>query len=284
MAQKQKNETKAVVDPADLMSDAERFRAMLETDAKGEATADEIRDQLGDAVPEIESIEIKHQGANLIQFPDGDTVQGKDGITCVILASTFHNAHYAEGFDESEPGERPDCKASDAVSVDGDIESPKAENCASCPLNRAALSDDAREAAFARDRGECCNNSLTLILAIPGHQMPYKLKLSVKSQSAFRKYATRVGSKTRFLLHEVATQLTFAAVGKFKHSEAAFKMLGSLPENLREANREASAGYLAFLRRTATMTKGDSAEDQAKAAARKAAKGADSSSDDELPL
>jgi hypothetical protein len=280
----QKNETKAVVDPADLMSDAERFRAMLEQDAKGEATADEIREQLGDSAPEIEAIEIKHQGANLIQFPDGETVQGKDGITCVILASTFHNAHYAEGFDEGEPGERPDCKSADAVTIDADIESPKAENCASCPLNRAALSDDARESAFARDRDECCNNSLTLILAIPGHQMPYKLKLSVKSQQAFRKYATRVGSKTRFLLHEVATQLTFEAVGKFKHSEARFSMLGALPEPLREANREASAGYLSYLRRTANRSKTESAEDEAKAAARKAAKGAEKSSDDELPL
>lgn len=279
-----KNTETAVVNPADLMNNEEKFLQLLGKDQQGTADADAIRDQLGNAPPEIERIEIKHQGANLLVMPDGEKIDGKDGLTCVVLASTFHNAHFPTGFEEGEPGERPDCKSCDAVTIDPGVDDAKASNCARCPLNCDAMEQKARDHAFGLDRDDRCSNRLTLLLAVPGHQMPYLLQLSVKSHKGFRKFATRVGSKTRFLLHQIATRITFEAKGKYKHSEASFEMLGNLPSELIEANDEAHPGWLAFLRRTANVTREESDEAAAKAKAEASGASKGDPASDDLPL
>lgn len=264
-----KAETTSALVVSQAMDSEEALLGSLEQDVKGEATAEEVRDQMGSVEPRMERIEVKHSGANLFILPGGQPIEGEKGFACVILASNFHNAKFEHAYDDPdrEANERPECKSSDGVSVDPEVESPKAANCSVCPLNCSATNQNARELAFARDRDERCQNKLTLVVLLPGHAIPYLLPLSPRSFKHFASYAQRVGGQSRFLLHEVATQLTLKKVGQHAHSEAQFRMLGALQPELRAANEEAHKGYLAYLRRTATMDRVDDAEEQAKAAA-----------------
>jgi adenine-specific DNA glycosylase len=151
--------------------------------------------------------------------------------------------------------------------VDPGVENPQAPNCAACPLNCSATNQAARDTAFSKPREERCQNRLTLVCLVPGHSIPYLLNLSASSFKHFASYAQRVGGQSRFLLHEVATRITFKKVGQYGHSEARFEMLGALPVELQEENQEANRSYLGYLRRTANMDRAEEAEATAKASA-----------------
>ena len=262
-------ETTSALVTTTLMDSEEALLAGLETDTKGAASPEEIREQMGSVEPRMEKIEVKHAGANLFIFPGGAPVQGEAGFPAVILASNFSNAKYLHAYDDPdrEADERPTCKSSDGVSVDPGTKEPKASNCSVCPLNCSATNQGARDIAFSKDRDERCQNRLSLIVLVPGHSIPYILQLSPRSFKHFASYAQRIGGQSRFLLHEVATNLTLKKVGQHAHSEAQFAMMGALPESLRTANEEAHKSYLAYLRRTATLDRTDEAEATAKAGA-----------------
>jgi len=272
MAKSTKSEEKALALPE--VSSEEALLSILEKDGKGSATPEQIRSQMGSVEPRLERIELKHAGANALVFPGGKLVQGEEGFLAVILASNFHNAKYKHAYDDPkrEDGERPECKSSDGVSVDSDVENPKAANCSICPLNCAATSQKARDMAFSKDRDERCQNRLTLVVLVPGHSIPYLLTLPPSSFNSFGSYAQRVGGQSRFLLHEVATHITTKKTGQHGHSEARFEMKGSLPQELRDANEEANKSYLAYLQRTASMDRVDEEEAAAKASAEAEAK------------
>jgi hypothetical protein len=274
---KQKNEETAVANIGEAMDSEAKLMALLEQDATGDAKPEEIREQMGSQEPRLEKIEVKHAGANLFVFPGGNPVPGDKGFACVILASNFSNAKYKHAFDdpEREEGERPECKSSDGVSVDEGAENPQAANCSVCPLNCSATSQQARDLAFSKERDERCQNRLSMVVLVPGHSIPYILGLSPSSFKAFASYAQRIGGQSRFLLHEVATQITLKKVGQYGHSEAVFNKLGALPQGLRDANQTAHKDYLAYLRRTATTDRVDEAEATAKADAK--VEGSDSS-------
>jgi len=276
----QKNDETAVT-IARAMDSEEALVAILDKEARGNANPKDIREQMGNQEPKLERIEVKHSGANMFVFPDGNPVPGDKGFAAVILASNFHNAKYAHAFDDParEENERPECKSSDGVNVDAGVPNPQAQNCSFCPLNCSATSQQARDIAFSKDRDERCQNRLSLVLMVPGSSIPFQLNLSPSSFKTFAGYAQRVGSSSRFLLHEVATKITSKKTGQFGHSEVRFEYIGALPPELREANEEAHASYLAYLRRTATQDRVDEAEGQAEADAEKEA-----STPDEAPL
>jgi hypothetical protein len=267
MAKKDKPESAVTV--AKVMDTEAALLNCLEKDTKGSASPEAIREQMGSMEPVLERIEVKHAGANLFVFPDGEPVQGDKGFACVILASNFSNARFAHAYDdpEREADERPECKSSDGVTVDPGVESPKAANCSVCPLNCSATAQQARELAFSKDRDERCQNRLSLVVMVPGDSIPYILQLSPRSFKHFASYAQHVGGRSRYLLHEVATQITLKKVGQHAHSEAQFANLGALPEWLRKDNEEAHKSYLAYLRRTATTDRVDDAEATAQAGA-----------------
>lgn len=271
MAKREKNEETSALVPAQVMDSEEALLACLEADSKGEATADEIREQMGSVDPRLERIEVKHAGACAFELPGGDLVKGETGIKCVVLASNFHNAKYAHAYDDEdrETDERPECKSSDGVTVDADSENQQADNCSICPLNCQATSQKARDLAFSRERGERCQNKLSLVVTLPGHSIPYILQLSARSFKPFASYAQRIGGQSRFLLHQVVTQITLKKVGQYQYSEARFANLGALPKAVREAYAEPHASYLAYLRRTATLDRIDEAEEQAKSSVEK---------------
>ncbi len=264
---KQKSEERGLINVTEAMDSEAKLMALLEQDATGEAKPEEIREQMGSQEPRLEKIEVKHAGANMLIFPGGDPVPGDKGFACVILASNFSNAKYKHAFDdpEREENERPECKSSDGVSVDPGMENPLAANCSVCPLNCSATSQQARDVAFSKERDERCQNRLSLVVMVPGHSIPYIIQMSPSSFKPFASYAQRVGGQSRFLLHEVATQITFKKTGQYGHSVAVFNKLGALPAPLREANQEGHKSYLAYLRRTATMDRADEAEATAKA-------------------
>lgn len=267
----------------DALSSEEKLLAILEQDTTGDASPEQIRDQMGNVEPTLEKIELKHSGANMLIFPGGKPVPGADGFTCVILASNFSNQKYKHAYDdpEREEGERPECKSSDGVTPDPEIKNPKATTCSNCQLNCAATSQQARDIAFSKARHERCQNRLRLVVQVPGHSIPYILDLPPSSFRPFASYAQRVGGQSRFLLHEVVTKLTFKKTGQYGHSEAIFGNVGALPAELRKANEEPNKAYLAYLRRTAHMDRADEAEAKAKADAKQEE---DSGGDTEAPL
>lgn len=235
--------------------------ATVETveDAKGTATGESLRDAMGNQRPTLEQVKIKGHGANLFQFADGTKVDGAAGMTGVIVAYTRHNSFFGKPFGQSAPGELPACFSNDGETVAPKSESPQARGCAGCPLNRDARSAAVRDQAFEtlREKGKdaVCTNYLSLAFALPGRELPVRIRFTKQSFRAWGDYVQKIGTNGRFLPHEVATRLKLKNVegphGEF--STAVFELVGPLPVELRNGFREQKKAYTALLQRSAEV-------------------------------
>jgi len=139
--------------------------AKAAADERGTASADSIRAGMGNQSPRLERFKVKHGGACIIIDEGGKRY---DGLTGVVVAFTYRNVWFSKPFEEHQEGELPDCFADDAIHVSPRAANPQAPSCVTCPRNRDAREKAAREAAFARDRNECCGNYLAFALGLPG--------------------------------------------------------------------------------------------------------------------
>lgn len=219
----------------------------------GDATPGEVREDMGNTRPELERIEVKHQGVNEFHFGDGAKVAGKDGLRCGILAFTFHNSWFSKPFEDHEAGERPPCFSNDGTVPSDACEDQQSGSCASCPRNRDAQDPNARKQAFDQDRNGACSNYLSLAVMLPGRQLPYHLRLSNRSFKNWAKYVQALYTRKRFRHYQVATQITLENVkrGAQEYSVAQFEMLGVLPAKLQAAFKLEQPSYQALLRRAA---------------------------------
>lgn len=248
-------------DEAALVKAAQEAAEAGET--KGSATGEEIRDALGGMVPRLERIKVIAQAAQF-RFEDG-TQKGE--LVGVIAAHTFRNTLFLTPYEQREEGGRPDCYSNDGVNIADDVEEPQAKNCRVCTRNRAApQGSDARQAAFDRDRDEACSNYLTLALALPRIEIPFEVRLTNRSFKHWATYIQRLGSRGRFLPHEVATRIRLELKhGAADYTEAHFEFVGPLPEEVSKAFAQQRDGYRQVLRRSATSESADERDDAAAA-------------------
>lgn len=241
-------------------SEADLEKALVGADAPGgTATGDDIRDAMGNIRPKLETVKVKGHGANLFQREDGSQVPGEKGLLGVIVTYTRHNSWFAKSFEETDKGDLPACFSNDGANVAPGAEDSQSEKgCTVCPRNRDATDKDARDAAFDQDQRGKCNNYLSLCVALPGEEVPVRVRLTSSSFRNWAAYIQAIGTKGRFRTHEVATRITLQNVVKDNEfSVAKFEKVGPLPEELRaqfDAQRE---NYRALLQRTAEKDERD---------------------------
>jgi hypothetical protein len=223
----------------------------------GTATADDVKDAMGTQRPQLERIDILHGESRAFKFPDGDLVKGADGFVGVMAAYTYHNAFFAKPFKEREEGERPVCASANGVSIKASAPEPQNPEggCVSCPRNRDARDQRARDEAFDRPRKETCGNFIAVAVAVPGVEVPYLLRIPVSSFGPFASYAQAIGTRGRFQLHEVATKFRLATKTNragIKYSQLELEQAGPLPTNLRAAFTKENPAFVALLRQDYT--------------------------------
>lgn len=265
---------------------------------RGSATGDEIRDAMGNVRPTLDTVKVKGHGANLFLFPDDTKVDGDVGLTGVIVAFTRHNTYFGKPFDQREEGEMPPCFSNDGETVAENAEGPMASVCSECPRNRDAKRRDCRDEAFELMKsegpgsGKICNNYLSIALALPGKDIPVRIRFTRQSFKAWAEYVQRIGTEGRYLPHEIVTHVTLRnekgqkaefSVGNFRPVRKATGEIAALPDEMRDEFARQRTNYRALLQRTAEADDGEAeASEDAKAAvkgaqarARKAAESGD---------
>ena len=249
---------------------------------KGSATAEDIRDAMGNRKPRLERVDIKHHGVNEFRFPDGRKVEGTEGFVGVALAHTYHNSNFAKPFDEHEEGEQPTCWSNDGTTVAPEVEAPlNGGGCPTCPFNRDAQDRSARELAFDNEtKQELCSNYLSVAVALPGQDIPLVLRVPASSFKDWATYVQQLGTRGRYRPYEVLTRFKLRNVkkGGNENSVAEFELADAkqyvLPDTLRKAFKVQSVNYRSLLRRDAELTgpteEAGAAMDGAKAAAKDA--------------
>lgn len=251
------------LDEKELMKQLEKSGA-----ERGTASADDIRDAMGNVMPTLEQVKVKHGGACIFMFADETKVERLVGS---VVAYTFHNSFFDKPFEDREEGERPPCFSNDGVSVSPQAENVKNEGgCQTCPFNRDATDKEARELAFAAKRKETCRNYLSLAVALPGRDVPVMLRLSNTSFKPWAAYVQKIGTEGRFKAHEVVTEFTLVnrkGAGDSEYSVVHFKNLGALPAEIAEQFGQQAENYRALLRRDADRPTNDDDADAAAAVA-----------------
>lgn len=234
---------------------------------KGTATGEDIRDAMGNKRPKLESIVVKHGGVARFAMPDGEL---EEDFVGVIVAYTYHNSFFGKPFEDREDGERPPCSSNDGATIVRDAEEPQSDSgCALCTKNRAGRDPEIRNAAFDLDRKSACNNYLSLAVALPGQEVPLRLRLSNQSFGAWADYIQRIGTSGRFLPHEVATRFQLKNQNKSgsDFSVLTLEFVGGLPDALRTSFSGQAANYKALLQRTSLDEGGEGGEPTAREAA-----------------
>lgn len=235
-------------------ADASEFEKAVKDSAgdvgHGSATAEDIRDAMGNVIPKLEKVKVKHGGACLFQFPDNTKAEELVGA---VVAYTFHNSFFDKAFEEREDGERPPCFSADGATVSDRAEGPKHTDCGTCPRNRDATLKEAREAAFKAHRKEACNNYISLAVAIPGREVPVQIQLSNTSFKPWAAYIQSIGTQGRFRPHEVATRFKLVnrtGAGGSEYSVCHFELIGALPKDIAASFASQAGNYRNLLRRT----------------------------------
>lgn len=267
---------KALATKADLgglggFDESSLTKAVKSAEVKhGTATADSIRDGLGNQAPKLERVKVKHGGACIFQFEDESRA---DELLGIIVAHTYKNVFFSKSFEEFEEGDRPDCFSRNGQDVAEGVEEPQAARCAVCPRNRNAPDKEARELAFDRPRKETCGNYLTLAVALPGRDIPVQIQFSQSAFKPFAAYVQKIGTQGRFQPHEVATRIKLQnrrGAGGSEYSVPEFAIEGPLPEELMKAFDAQAPAYRALLRQEAEATKSGSDAGEAKQALKEA--------------
>lgn len=275
MAKKQGNEETAVA-PQGLgmgglghFASPEDFVKSLEDSdvTHGDADASSIKDAMGNVMPRLERIKVKHGGACIFQDEEGNKL---DALVGAVVAYTFHNSFFEKFFEDREEGERPPCYSNDGVSIAERAEAPESvQGCTGCNRNRDATDSAARSHAFDLGRKEACNNYLSLAVAVPGREVPIHLQLSNSSFKGWAAYAQRIGTQGRFKVHQVGTRFSLknrSGPGGSEFSVCEFEMLNPLPTDLAENFASQAANYRSLLRREAESADKDNADAEAGAA------------------
>ena len=234
--------------------DEKALRAQVEGSdvGKGSATAEDIRDAMGNTMPTLEKLKVKHGGACIFQFEDDTKVETVIGS---VITYSYHNSFFDKPFEDREEGERPPCFSNDGVTISTQAEDPKsAGGCPTCTLNRDATDKEARTAAFDAKRKDVCRNYLSLAVALPGRDVPVLLRLSNTSFKPWAAYVQRIGTEGRFKPHEVVTEFSIVnrnGAGGSEYSVVHFKKVGPLPSEIAAQFGEQAANYRSLLRRDA---------------------------------
>lgn len=235
---------------------------------KGSATGQEIRDAMGNVRPSLELVKVKGHGANIFQFPDEKKVDGNEGLLGIIVAYTRSNSWFGgKEFGASEPGELPACFSNDGETLAAGSASPQASACSRCTRNRDARDGNARDAAFKRlkagDKGNpdvgrdsVCNNYLHLAVALPGRDLPVRVRFTRQTFKAWASYVQRIGTvEGRYLPHEVVTRIKLenhsGDFGEF--SVGTFTFCGALPKEMRDQFKKQGQDFKAILQRAAEV-------------------------------
>lgn len=229
---------------------------------KGSATTETMRDAMGNERPKLERVDVKGHGANLFAFEHSDAkVPGEEGLVGVIVAFTRHNSWFGgKAFGESEAGKLPPCFSNDGEVVARNAKEAQASACSTCPRNRDARDRAARDQAFKRmdgpkgdpetGRDSVCNNYLSTAIALPGRDLPVRLRLTRSSFKQWAAYVQRIGTvEGRYLPHEVVTRIKLEnRKGDFgEFSAAQFEFVGALPADMRPQFSEQRKVYTALL-------------------------------------
>jgi hypothetical protein len=220
-------------------------------ESKGSATGDEVRELMGNITPRLERVEVKHQGAEMYAFPDGEKVQGATGFIAIVVGAARHNTFFAKPFEEREEGDRPPCFSRDGVNVSSFASDPQHPGgCAACPRNRDAREKAARDEAFDRPRNEACTNYLALAVQRPGMETPLEIRFPSSAFKPWAEYVQRIAGRGRFLPHQAVTRLKLRTEkkGGGEVSVPVFEFLGGAPEVLREQLDKANRFYTDMLK------------------------------------
>ena len=233
---------------------------------RGSATAEDIRDAMGNVMPTLEKVKVKHGGACIFVFEDEKKVEKLIGS---VIAYSYHNSFFDKAFEDREEGERPPCFSNDGATVSLQAEGPKHTGCQDCPHNRDAVDKDARELAFKAKRKDVCRNYLSLAVALPGRDVPVLVRLSNTSFKPWAAYVQKIGTEGRFKSHEVVTEFSLVnrkGAGDSDYSVVHFKNVGALPAEIAGQFAEQAENYRSLLRRDADRPATDDDESDAAAA------------------
>lgn len=219
---------------------------------QGTATSETFKQALGNQVPKLPRIEVKHAGATVFKRKGGD--QKFDKLTGVIVAFTKHNSFFGKPFEEAAAGERPKCYSNDGIKIASSATEPQAPGCAVCPRNRDGEKGSAtRKAAFEQDRKTgACNNYLTVLMIVKGMgDIPFAIQFPNTSFDAWAAYAQDLLAQGKFQPHEVVTELSLFEKKKpgWKNSAsvAVFKKIVAIPADKRSSYADANKSWTSYL-------------------------------------
>lgn len=236
---------------------------------KGSATADDVKEAMGNQIPRLPRIKVLHGGSAM--FKNESTGKNEEKLRGVIVAFTPHNSFFGKKFDDRVPGERPKCYSNDGMTIAASAPEPQnIGGCASCPRNRDAdRGSEARKTAFDRPKPEVCNNYKTLVMIVQGGgEIPFAIQLSNSAFMQWAAYAQEIYSRGRFQLHEVVTEISLVTVTRpgQNFSEPRFKMLGVIPEKALPVYAQQHEVYGEYLHRRSEIG-AEGGEDNASSAA-----------------
>lgn len=222
---------------------------------RGSATSETVASAMGNQLPTLPRLEVKHQGAAIFK-EKGGAERVFNELEGVIIAFTPHNSFFGKAFEEREQGERPKCYSNDGVLPSANSPEKQAETCALCRRNRDAARDsEARKEAFKLDRKtENCNNYLSVLMILKGKgEIPFRVQFPNTSFKAWAQYVQDIAAANGFQPHEVATKVTLTNKkqrgGSAVFSEATFKQIAPLKVEARPAFAERNAFWMNYLHR-----------------------------------
>jgi len=243
------------------MSDAKQIGSGLdnfETEAPdavapGTATSETVQAAMGNQLPKLPKLEVKHQGAVIFKEKDG-AQRTFDKLEGVVVAYSHHNSFFGVAFEQREQGQRPKCYSNDGATISKSAPEPQAAGCAVCPRNRdGERGSETRKAAFEKDRKtECCNNYLSLIMIVKGKgEIPFRVQFPNSSFGAWAAYVQEIANVGKFQPHEVATSITLTNTkqrgGSAMYSLGTFKMIAPLKLDIRPAFAERNEFWTKYL-------------------------------------
>jgi len=240
---------------------------------QGTATSETVQQAMGNQLPKLPKLEVKHQGAVIFKEKDGAerTFQKLEGV---VVAYSYHNSFFGVAFEQREQGQRPKCYSNDGVMISNNAPEPQAASCAVCPRNRdGERGSETRKAAFEKDRKtECCNNYLSLIMIVKDQgEIPFRVQFPNSSFKTWAAYTQEIANMGKFQPHEVATSVTLTNKkqrgGSAAYSEGTFKMIAPLKVEIRPAFAERNEFWTNYLSAKDSEVGAEGGEDNAGTAA-----------------
>ncbi len=126
-------------------------------------------------------------------MPDGQTVDGADGIRGFIIAHFTTRAYYKDAFDPKAEKGPPECSSSDCIAPDANVRDKQSADCASCRHNAFGTAKVGK--------GKACREFLRLFIVNPEFGNPPLAVLTLPPTAIGKFYGGQmvIGGKRGYL-------------------------------------------------------------------------------------